>query len=112
MKRLGETSAAAISVTETVDLDDMVAQGAAQHATFLVYITTITGTWTVVANKRGPASTSVTIASEAFTTPGFHVIALTSEFSSGNGAVLMPDQLVFVEDVSGTLTAEVFMVTA
>ena len=112
---LGSTSAAAITDTETINRDDAVS-GCARSMVVIADIVTITGTWTIAINKR-IGSGIVPIATAAHTTVGRKIIPLTADFNgkdanTPNAAILLPDQIVFTEDIAGTLTADVHIAAA
>lgn len=112
---LGTTSAAAITATETDNVDDA-ASGCTHAMTVIADITTITGTWTIAINKR-VGSGIVPIATAQHTTVGRKIIPLTTDFAgkdanTPNAAIPLPDQIVFTEDVAGTLTCDVHIAAA
>ena len=113
----GAVAPAAITETTTLNLDagSPVPQGAARRLYPVIIVSAISGTWDVTLNKR--LGGEVLKVAEKTTIPGtgLTVITLEATFlgtSVPNHAIPIPDQIVFTEQVAGSLTAEVWYVIA
>ena len=101
-------SQSALAATTTVDRDEE-SHGGHIAATFFLDISAITGTWTcaVQLNLNGAV---VTVATAQHTTTGLKILTMDAAFTGDSECIPTVNRIVWTEDVSGAITADVIAV--